>query len=213
MINEVAVPRKTSTTSERVVDDGSVWALISTNVFVLGLALLLDWRLVDMMLVFWLQSVAIGVSYFLRILALKSFSTKDFRVGGKAVEPTTSVKIRTAFFFLVHFGIFHVAYLGFILAGDFGEPRLGLDLMIGGAAFAANHAYSYRYHRDRDRQGAPNIGSLMATPYLRVIPMHMTIIFGSVISTGAGVLLFGVLKTIADALMHQAEHRIIGPRD
>ena len=33
-------------------------------------------------------------------------------------------------------------------------------------------------NRDLDRQGTPNIGTLMFTPYIRIVPMHITIILG-----------------------------------
>ena len=48
----------------------------------------------------------------------------------------------------------------------------------------------------------------MFTPYLRIVPMHLTIIFGGLMAhTNAGLLLFGVLKTVADVAMHAVEHR------
>ena len=40
----------------------------------------------------------------------------------------------------------------------------------------------------------------MATPYLRVVPMHIMVIVG-------GLLIFGALKTVADVAMHAVEHR------
>jgi hypothetical protein len=48
----------------------------------------------------------------------------------------------------------------------------------------------------------------MFFPYGRIIPMHFTIIFGGWFgaeSTGA-LLIFLVLKTLADVIMHMAEH-------
>jgi hypothetical protein len=41
-------------------------------------------------------------------------------------------------------------------------------------AFALNHLWSYRYNTQLARQGTPAIGTLMFTPYLRVLPMHFT---------------------------------------
>lgn len=47
----------------------------------------------------------------------------------------------------------------------------------------------------------------MFTPYLRIVPMHLTIIFGGLfVHTGAGLLLFGTLKTAADVAIHVVEH-------
>ena len=59
-----------------------------------------------------------------------------------------------------------------------------------------------------DQQGRPNIGGVMFLPYLRIVPMHLTIIVGIGAGYTGGVVLFGALKTLADALMHWIEYRI-----
>ncbi|MDX1562448.1 MAG: DUF6498-containing protein, partial [Gammaproteobacteria bacterium] len=166
----------------------------------------------DLLIVYWLQNVAIGASYFRRILSLDKFSTKNFRINGRAVEPTPATKRTTAFFFAVHYGFFHVGYLVFILA-QAGGIEIGLGLIACAVAFVIDHAYSYRYNRELDRQGTPNIGTMMFTPYLRVVPMHITIILGAVAFESIGVLFFGILKTAADVAMHHVEHRVLGKRD
>jgi hypothetical protein len=82
-------------------------------------------------------------------------------------------------------------------------------LAIGSAVFffLANHWYSYRRTLARDQQGCPNIGTLMFLPYLRIIPMHLTIIFGNLSHLHGlfPLLLFGTLKTLADMAMHVVE--------
>ncbi len=209
----VVQPRERGNRAEPVSLDGSIWVLILTNLFVLVAALIFGWRLVDMMLVYWIQSVIIGLANVMRMLSLDKFSTDNFKINNRSVAPTASVKRQVAGFFAMHFGIFHLVYFVFIVSGEFGDPRLGFDLLICAIAFALNHVYSYRYHREADRQGRPNIGTLMFTPYARVVPMHLTIIFGSLLSQLGGVFLFGLLKSIADVVMHQIEHRMLSARD
>ena len=170
---------------------------------------MLGWRLVDMMLVFWLQSIVIGVSNVFRILALDKFSTENFKINNRSVQPTPAVKRQTAGFFAMHFGFFHLIYFMFLMTGNFGDPRLDWDILLCGVAFVVSHAYSYRYHVAMDRKGTPNIGTLMFLPYARVLPMHLTIILGSMAPNTFGIVLFGVLKTAADAVMHQVEHRTL----
>lgn len=207
-VQQVAQPRTATMAVEPPVDDGSVWSLLVANLFVLVLALLFDWHLVDMMLVYWAQSLMIGISYLLRILSLEKFSTENFYINGRAVEPTTMTKWKVGMFFVLHFGIFHLVYVSFIFSGEFGEPmQINWEFFVCLAAFAFNHAYSYRYHRDMDRAGTPNIGTLMFTPYARVIPMHMMIIFGGLLPQSFGIWIFGALKTGADTVMHQVEHK------
>jgi hypothetical protein len=62
---------------------------------------------------------------------------------------------------------------------------------------------------DADLRGTPNIGTLMFVPYIRIIPMHLTIILGVMLEDGLGLLLFGSLKTVADVAMHKVEHRML----
>ena len=59
-----------------------------------------------------------------------------------------------------------------------------------------------------DLESCPNLGTLMFMPYARVIPMHLTIIFGTQIGDGA-VWLFVLLKTGADVVMHKVEHHVL----
>jgi len=206
---QVVVPPKAGEAAPRFTLDGSVWALLAANVLALAIALHQHWPLAELMLLYWGQSVVIGVSYMLRILALEKFSTENFTINHRPVEPTPATKWKVAGFFTFHYGFFHVIYLVFILVGPGQSVSLDLWFWVCTAAFALNHIWSYRYNRDLDRQGTPNIGTLMFTPYLRIIPMHVTIITGGLMGSGGGLLLFGGLKTVADVLMHVVEHRRI----
>lgn len=202
-------PRRPEDGLPSITADSSIWSLLLVNGIALVVAMLADWQLVDLMAVYWIQSVIIGVSCFYRILGLEKFSTENFQINNRSVDPTPETKRKTAIFFLLHFGGFHLGYLVFIFAETPGGLHPSLGLLVCGIAFAVNHYFSYRYHRETDRSGTPNIGTLMFTPYLRVVPMHLTIVFGAVALGSTGVLLFGLLKMAADVAMHQVEHRLL----
>ena len=161
------------------------------------------------MFVYWVQSVVIGVSYLARILSLDKFSTANFKINDRPVEPTRATKLQTAGFFAVHYGLFHAVYLIFIAAEAPAGTLIDPWTWASALAFAVNHAYSYRYNRELDRQGTPNIGAMMFTPYVRIVPMHIAIIVGAMSASTVGILIFGVLKTIADVVMHHVEHRAL----
>jgi hypothetical protein len=81
-------------------------------------------------------------------------------------------------------------------------------------SFAMSHRKSFRQNVESDARGRPNLGALMFLPYLRILPMHFTIILGSA-KGGDGpatVLLFSALKTAADVLMHLANHALLQRR-
>ena len=87
-----------------------------------------------------------------------------------------------------------------------GTPVVGIGVCV--LTFLVNHAFSYAQNKERDAKRVPNIGTIMFFPYARIIPMHLTIIFGSHFakaSTGDLVLFLG-LKTVADVIMHMVEH-------
>jgi hypothetical protein len=200
-------PRRAGDAVPELHRDPSIWSLVAANFLTLALALALQWSAASLMLVYWAQSIMIGVSYMLRIFSLERFSTKDFKINDSPVEPTPETKRKVGLFFAFHYGFFHFAYIVFLTTMA-REPLLDLGFFICVLVLAINHLWSYRYNRELDRQGTPNIGTMMFTPYLRILPMHFTIIFGAAISDSrASLLLFGVLKTAADVAMHVVEHR------
>lgn len=190
-----------------------MWTLVAANMAAIAIGVYQGWSLSELMLTYWAQSVIIGVSYVARIRSLEKFSTKNFRMNGRAVEPNDQNKRNVAGFFLLHFGFFHVVYFLFIVQDTPSGLLLGPGLLVCTLAFAVNHNFSYRYHRELDRRGTPNIGTLMFTPYVRIVPMHLTILLGATLGSGKGLLLFGVLKTLADVVMHIIEHRRLGHRE
>ncbi len=197
------------TISDQFRSDRSVVPLILSNLLTMAWALFESWRIVDVMLVYWVQSVVIGYYNYHGVMDLKKFSTENFTINGRQPEPTPETKKRVAVFFTLHYGIFHAAYLGFILsneAGEIGLSSLGIAACI--VAFVLNHRYSYQHNRERDSQRVPNIGTIMFFPYARIVPMHLTIGVAAFLGSNSvtALLVFLLLKTITDVIMHMIEH-------
>lgn len=196
-------------------EDSSVFVLIAANLVALAIAYWAGMSLRELMLVYWIQSVIIGICSFFRILNLNRFDPSNFRIGNRAAEETTRDKVTTAFFFAFHYGFFHFGYLMFISfdrdAGAQTGSAAGYALCA--LVFAANHGYSLLRNIRRDARGRPKLGTLMFLPYARIVPMHITILVGGSLYGGAHAFaLFGFLKIIADAVMHTVEHHVLaGP--
>ncbi len=111
--------------------DGSVWMLLLINVIALITAVLQGWSLVELMLIYWAQSLIIGASYVARISNLDNYSTEGFKINGKRVKPNAATKRQTAFFFCIHYGGFHAVYLLFMLqeTDDRGHVRSGFYIL------------------------------------------------------------------------------------
>ena len=201
--------------------DKSAIILVLSNVVVIVFALTQGCNLLIMMFGYWLQSVIIGFFNFIRIISLKEFSVKGLKMNNKKVEATKKTKMSVAFFFVLHYGLFHFVYLGFFMG--FVAESQGFNLaeeissiLIMGIIFFFNHLFSFWYNREEFRDKKPSIGKIMIFPYARIIPMHLTImayVGFIVLSSMAGfelyfvpLVLFLLLKTFADLIMHIVEH-------
>ncbi|MCZ8132522.1 MAG: DUF6498-containing protein [Steroidobacteraceae bacterium] len=188
--------------------------LVVANLVTLGFALWFDWPIATLMWPYLLQSLVIGGFAILRMLTAPRICTKGMTSNGRPVPATRAGRVSTAAFFAVHYGFFHFGYALFV-AHDGGWPT-GTDLWATLAlvlVFAWGHANSYRGNRRVEDEVPVNLGTVMALPYLRIIPMHLTIVFGGVLAGGStsafALTLFVLLKTGADLGMHYAEHRVL----
>lgn len=192
--------------------DSSAWSLVVSNIVTIVIAVLESWPPGTVMWVYWSQSVIIGGFNVLRILTLKEFSTSGVLVGGKPVVPTPPTKYYAAGFFTVHYGGFHGVYALFLLL-QFPTPSAEWPSLLGACGiFLANHGFSFLHNlRRQDRYHLPNLGTIMFFPYVRIIPMHLTILFGHLFGSSV-LVLFMSLKLAADVAMHAIEHIIVQPR-
>lgn len=194
-------------------NDKSLWLLIFSNAITILFAVKGGWNLSTVAWIYWFQSVVIGIFNFIRIIELKEFSVEGLKVNGQEVEPTRSTKNSTAFFFLFHYGFFHVVYAFFIAGGIFSRANWnGSDFVdlkyvfMVALLFFLNHLFSYVYNKPTYTNKI-NLGSMMSYPYARIIPMHLIMVLVFYFSSTA-LVLFLILKTLADVAMHIMEHNI-----
>ncbi len=189
--------------------DPPLIALLLANGITLVLAVAQRWELGTVLLVYWCQSVTIGLFTFIRILRTRVPS-------GEEGDASPVRRIFLAGFFTFHYGLFHVVYFVFILAfalfGTYGISDL-LGILFGAGVFFLNHLVSYLWFRTRE---ARSPDELFIEPYYRIVPMHLTIILGgfaTALFSGPGidtslalVVVFLLLKTAADAWAHLRQH-------
>jgi hypothetical protein len=206
------MPIKNNKLRRNLFGDLSLWFLLLSNLVTVFFAIKEHWNLLILMWIYCFQSITIGFFNFIWMLQLKEFSNKGFKINDEGVQVTKDTKI-FAFFFLVHYGLFHFGYIMFFLQGilpkEYGNPPNFADLIyifLTSLLFFINHLFSYVYNRPKDTK-KQNIGALMFYPYARIIPMHLTIIFGSALTDALP--FFLVLKTFVDCIMHIVEHNVL----
>jgi hypothetical protein len=166
----------------------------------------------DLLTVYWVQSIVIGVSFFIRMVNLKAYSTELMTSDGKIMPGPKLTPRAAAGAFLLGYAIAHVLYY-FLIVFEPKAPRdplATLGLALGCIAFAVNHSYSLFHNMRLDAAGRPNLISMQYVPYLRILPMHfMGLVLHMVGGSALAVLVFLFVKTLADVAAHTVEHRII----
>ena len=198
----------------RKIDWRSVAELVAANVATIAIALLQHWPLTTLLWPFWLQSVIIGWYTRRRILSLSQFSIGE-RVVVSPGAAAEGIKRQMAEGFFLFYAFFHAIYFGFFLSeADAPEP---LDLAFIAAmavAFAVLHRRVYARIMENDRTSCPGIvTTAVLIPFVRVAPVFAAILLGFKLFGASGaVVLFGMLKMLADVLMHWVEQWMTAPR-
>lgn len=192
--------------------DTSLWVIVLGNILTIIMAVSQNWEVGQIMWVYWAQSVIIGIINVHRILSLKEFTTEGMKQNGNSVPETQEAKRGVAWFFAFHYGFFHFIYMIFLF-GLFPIHQISTDelimLLLIIFGFFSAHGFSYRYNINRDfKHKKPNLGAIMFYPYLRILPMHLAIIFGSMMTSMISLVFFMILKTAADAGTHMVEHHL-----
>jgi hypothetical protein len=111
-----------------------------------------------------------------------------------------------AWFFLVHYGFFHLGYMIF-LAASYHRNLNGRMILLGAAVFFLEVLMTFRQKKIIESTIRLNLGTLFFLPYLRIIPMHLTILVPAFLHWQPSIL-FIILKTFADILFYVITRKI-----
>lgn len=212
-----------------------VVALIAANLLPLAGALFLGWTVGEIVLLYWLENVVIGLMNLARIAVAQPDALTRKAAPGKQLRPYELLagKIFLGGFFLVHFGGFcaahaeTLAYL-FPVRGPDGS-RLGIGGVIADmltdpvnlvtilALFASHLISFFRNYLGRGEYRQVDIGKLMTRPYGRIFVVHIFVIGGGLVvgmvnGHIAAMALFVIIKTAVDLRMHRRERDLLsGP--
>jgi len=183
--------------------------LLISNLITLVVALILKWPLAIVIWPYWIQSIIIGWYARKRMLTLKKFSTEGFTSNDEPGPENEKGKRSTASFFVLHYGFFHAGYLLFLL----GTVKLdsawdAFWIIACGFSYVFAQRKTFEQQVASDALGEPNLGKLMFVPYLRIMPMHLTIIFGMMGGSTYSILFFMSLKTVADVFLDTFDRRM-----
>ena len=191
--------------------------LIAANLVPIVGVLWWGWDIKDILMLFWAENGIIGIFNILKMLFVKR-ETKDLA----DVFIAILAKLFLISFFVVHYGLFWYGHglgiLGLIKQFTWTSESLSLKnyLLLNYASLIPlfiSHGFSFvqNYLLSGERNKT-NIGKLFVQPYSRVVILHLTILFGAIISfvlnRSIGILIILVLsKIIVDIIYHTMEHK------
>jgi hypothetical protein len=127
-------------------------------------------------------------------------------------------------FFLLHYSGFHFGYFYFLKSGLFSQQKtIPVEpLVISACLFFANQIITFLPDRRATEHKKIDFSEFMHFPYVRIIPLHLTIIFGGFVLNFLGaktlvglrsqliLLVFLFLKTAADVSMYVKQKKGFG---
>jgi hypothetical protein len=168
-----------------------MWLVLLSNALVF---LLPDFNLDDAITLIWiylLQSMLLGLVHFFKLLFYR-FAPDD-----PSTSPSRGGQRFTAFFFLIHYGFFHVVYIVFV-----GTSGIKMELLaMAGLIYLLGQMLALVREVPQENNGRRKAGEFMFRPYPRIIPIHIAIILGALIgSAGIWIVLIG-LKVILELII------------
>lgn len=182
--------------------------IIMLNNFVLFIStIIFDLTIYELMAIFVIQSVMVLFFAVGRMRALDKLSIIGITVNNRSIEPTEKEKNKLTFLFILHFGALNAAYTLLVMSKthDVYSLGFGVTLFCAVITFFMYLKKKNEIFIENDKKEKINIGTLMVYPYLRVIPMHLTIIFSAFYYNG--ILMFLILKCIVEIFIDQIERK------
>lgn len=180
----------------------SVLLILVNLIPIIGIAVY-KWNPYDIIILYWLENIVIGIYNFFRILLAKK------------VAESGRKNSSYAFFFLFHYGGFNLILWMILAFTVLNESSFVLNhdytgLLVFFVALMISHGFSFFYNYIGKKEYLNVSAPLqMFGPYGRVVVIHLTILFGlgpSIYVSPSFIILFVILKIIFDLLAHANMH-------
>lgn len=158
---------------------------------------------------FLIQSMIYGLGHLIKMGFLQPEQVVPWLMNGKLTPFTTTAKIGLMLFFCVHYYIFHFMYGIFLNFVDFPGEGIGrLHLLFPEIwIFIIGYFIALPSEIRWAKKMQWNLGTLMFSPYLRVVPVHLLIVLGAFVTKEKipwvdPFLIFLILKIASDVGYH-----------
>ena len=185
---------------KRLFKDPRAWFLILINSYLIYYYLQNPGEFNTIVWIYWLQSVLIGFFTFIELLQVKDPDAGSMTLNHQPISKNNMGC--AAFFFLFHFGFFHLVYAIFLMV-SFSKGANPKIVLITAGIFLVESTLDLLSRKKTANHQKENVGKMFFIPYLRIIPMHLMILLPPFLGFGSSVI-FLILKSVADIGMYIA---------
>ncbi|MFN8299294.1 MAG: DUF6498-containing protein [Chitinophagales bacterium] len=190
--------------------DHQFWSLLAINIIIIIYYFYYHTSFKTLVWVYWSQSIVIGVFNFLHLVTIENIVPGSIEMNKEKVKTPGQVIGCIGPFFAFHYGFFHLVYLVFLFSITDANEKLDYHLLqVAVGTLVLDQLWNFIRLREYEKTHPANVGVLFFLPYLRVVPMHLTIILPAFIGISSMVL-FLFLKTGADLLGYIITRAIYG---
>ncbi len=206
-------------------------SLITSNLFPLYGVMYLGWKIGDIMALYWIENVIIGVFNIPKILLAQFDPGNLIKIASKQMISVAAAlnKISTVIFYIIHYGGFslghglfvYVLFIENALAGQRVDPptlqtilHIITELKVAIVLLFASHLLSFVQNTIGKKEYlTKNVNQAMFDPYKRVLILHVTLIIGASATAIfhhqiAALIILIILKIFVDMTAHIQSHQI-----
>jgi len=184
---------------KEILRDKSFWSLLVINLAIIAYYLYYGTGFKTLVWIYWCQSGIIGFFNFLNLATVRNIKPGFMTINDAPV--TTDAKARgcLAPFFAFHYGVFHFVYMIFLFTITDSAETLDFSLLEASVgAILIDQTWNFFRAKQWEKTHQTNPGTLFFLPYLRIVPMHITILLPAFLKAFSHLTVFLVMKTLAD---------------
>lgn len=198
----------------------SVLFIILVNLIPIAGVYLLKWNQYDIIFLYWVEGIVIGIFTAVKIGMAKNVGQTSPPSYDNSIDlqgADTMPRVLLIPFFLMHYGIFTFVHGMFIFRLFLPKSTFFINkdfkpLLIFFVATIISHGVSFfvNFIKKKEYEKKTSM-EYMASPYPRIIVMHIVIMLGALFF-GHVIVLFVILKTIFDIFLHLGSHAKIAEK-
>lgn len=185
--------------------------LLGSNLVALVFAIWFRWNLFEIVLLYWIQALIIGVFQRRKVRDMVAYARHPRRAKWFRGHRTSLMQEGMHNGFACVYGVFWAAAAIILVIAFFNSERLTVDpvtILFASSTFVFSHWWSYRANKETDEQRVVDINVLLLPLFRMFLPVHIfsVVMDFDIATTPAMVVVWMMIKTTVDLGAHVIEH-------